>query len=68
MAEIAPGNMAMIDPLPAILDLSAAVADAERRGCLTLQMSTAEVLAELRSKCGVTVKRLLSVEQVRYGE
>ncbi len=29
----------MIDPLPAILDLSAAVADAERRGCPTLQVA-----------------------------
>jgi len=33
-----------------------------------LQMATAEVLSELRSKCGVTVKRVLSVELVRYGE
>lgn len=33
-----------------------------------LQMATAEVLSQLRSKCGVTVRRVLSVELVRYGE
>lgn len=33
-----------------------------------LQMATAEVLSELRSKCGVTVRRVLAVELVRYGE